>query len=191
MTSCQDGLDCYTAIAWWQLDCQWGGWSKYKSGLPRVLLDYGITWPVGISNVFRMSLTVPLHSPTDRQMPVVWAVQGDCETVYGRLSDLMDYQTSWWISPPLSVMAVVIWTRWSQWNHRATDFPAYIYHMMLLITVRYVRCVLSLCGVLVKFNEISVVIADDLVLIWCLFTIDVYFGVTLNKVLEQTVGFPL
>ena len=36
---------------------------------------------LGISTVFRMPLTVPMHSPNTRQMHGIRAVQGDCERV--------------------------------------------------------------------------------------------------------------
>ena len=58
------------------------GWSKYRLGLPSAPFHYGLTWPMGISTVFQTPVTVPLHSPNDRQMPAVRPVQWDCEMVY-------------------------------------------------------------------------------------------------------------
>ena len=78
-------LDCYTVLAWWQWDCQWGkmcvspigshhtfviGWPKYRLGLPSAPLHYGLTWPMGIPTVFQTPATVPLHCPNGRQMPL-------------------------------------------------------------------------------------------------------------------------
>ena len=60
------------------------GWSKYRLGLPCAPLHYGLTWPVGIPSVFQTPVTVPLHFPNGRQMPVVRFVQGDCDSVYAR-----------------------------------------------------------------------------------------------------------
>ena len=57
------------------------GWFKYRLGLPNTPLHYGRMWPVGIPIVFQTSVTVSLHRPDGRQMPVVRAVQGDCERV--------------------------------------------------------------------------------------------------------------
>ena len=37
----------------------------------------GFMWLVGISTVFDRPLTVPVHSPAGRQMPVGWTMQGD------------------------------------------------------------------------------------------------------------------
>ena len=53
------------------------GQSKYRLGLPRVSLHCGLMWPMGISTVFQTPLTVPLHSPNGRQMPIDRAVQGN------------------------------------------------------------------------------------------------------------------
>ena len=39
-------------------------------------------WPVGISTILQRPLTIPLYSPTRRQMPAIKAVQGDCESIY-------------------------------------------------------------------------------------------------------------
>ena len=56
-------------------------WSRYRLGLPRVAMHCGFMWLVGIATVFHRSLTVSLHNPNGRQMPVIRAVQGDCERV--------------------------------------------------------------------------------------------------------------
>ena len=93
------GIDCYTALAWWPWNWQWGmgvwgmvstwltspiviGWSKYGLGMPRVTVHYGTMWLVSISIVFQRPLAVPLHIPNNRQMPAIRAVQGDCENIY-------------------------------------------------------------------------------------------------------------
>ena len=92
------GLDCCTVLVWWLvgyeilprfhwlvLPALWLvdlniDWETRR--LHWILGNYGLTWPVGISPVFQTPLTVPLHSPNGREMPVVRSVQGDCETVY-------------------------------------------------------------------------------------------------------------
>ena len=48
--------------------CDWLVWI-YRLGLPSAPLHYGLTWPVGIPNVFQTSVTVPLHSPNARFTP--------------------------------------------------------------------------------------------------------------------------
>ena len=45
-----------------------------------ILGNYGLTWLVGITTVFHMPLTIPLHSPNGR--PAIRVVQGDCERVW-------------------------------------------------------------------------------------------------------------
>ena len=52
------------------------GWSKYRLGLPRAPLHFGLTWPVGIRTVSQTPVTVPLHSPNGRQMPAVRVCKG-------------------------------------------------------------------------------------------------------------------
>ena len=92
------GLDCCTVLVWWLvgyeilprfhwlvLPALWLAdlnidWETRR--LHWILGNYGLTWPMGISPVFQTPLTVPLHSPNGREMPVVRSVQGDCETVY-------------------------------------------------------------------------------------------------------------
>ena len=86
-------LDYNTVVAWWHAGCQWCvwyyrwhhpfviGWPNYRLGIPSAPLNYGLTWPVGIPIVFQTLVTVPLHSPNGRQMPVVRAVQGDRDRV--------------------------------------------------------------------------------------------------------------
>ena len=48
-------------------------------GLPRFALNCGLVWPVGFSTVLQTPLTASLPNS-----PVVRAVQGDCERVYGQ-----------------------------------------------------------------------------------------------------------
>ena len=55
------------------------GWSKDRLGLPSAHCIYGLTWPVGIPTVLQTPVTVPSHYLNDRQLPVVGAVEGDCE----------------------------------------------------------------------------------------------------------------
>ena len=67
------------------------GWPKYRLGNSLHVIHYRLTWPVGISTVFEMPLTVPLHSPNGRHLPAIKAVQGDCETVsdsFGQQTDI-------------------------------------------------------------------------------------------------------
>ena len=57
------------------------GWPKYIYLLPSAPLHYGLAWPVGIPTICQTPVTVPLYSSNGRQMPVVRAVQVECEVV--------------------------------------------------------------------------------------------------------------
>ena len=46
-------------------------WSKYRLGIPRVAMHFGLTWLEGIPIVLQKSLTVPSHSPNGRQLPAI------------------------------------------------------------------------------------------------------------------------
>ena len=51
------------------------GWFRYSLGLPQDPVYCGFMWQVGISIIFKRPPTVPLHSPNDRHMPAIRAVQ--------------------------------------------------------------------------------------------------------------------
>ena len=75
------GYEIWPHIGWyadsvisWSIDWE-------TSQLHWILGDYGMKLLVGISIIFEMPQTVPLHSP-DGRMPAIMAVQGDCERVY-------------------------------------------------------------------------------------------------------------
>ena len=57
----------------WHEDCQWR--HRLASSF-HYTLHCGLRWPVGTSTIFQRLMTVPLHIPNGRQMPVVRLVQG-------------------------------------------------------------------------------------------------------------------
>ena len=77
-------VDCYTVLLWWLWDCHWG--MRYGLQLAGITFFdwlvqiqvrnisiakyYELTWLVGISMMFQRPLTVPLHNPNGRDLPL-------------------------------------------------------------------------------------------------------------------------
>ena len=76
------GYETWRAIGWHHVL-----WSKYRLGKASHAMQHGFTWPVGISTVFQRLLIVPFYIPNSRHMPVVRAVQWECERVYTLIGD--------------------------------------------------------------------------------------------------------
>ena len=64
--------------------CVIGG-SKFRLGNPSHTMHYGLTWPIGISAVFKGHWQSPYTAITGGNLPTVSAVQGDCERVWFRI----------------------------------------------------------------------------------------------------------
>ena len=41
-------------------------WSKYRLRMARVVMNFGLTWAMGISTVLQMAMAVPLDRPNGR-----------------------------------------------------------------------------------------------------------------------------